>query len=119
MLESGHGEGLEERKQHTMSDSPRDHLRSFGPPFQIIIFMLQRRRRTRVALVVVRDEADDFGNKADRSGGLRFKAKPLQCEFKDPCVLRSGLDGRKKIRGKRKGIYGCKLRVGERRDAGQ
>jgi hypothetical protein len=106
MLESGHGEGLEERKQHTMSDSPRDHLRSFGPPFQIIILMLQRRRRTRVALVVIRDEADDFGNKADRSGGPGLKANPLQCEFKDPCALCSGQAGRKKIRGKRKGVYG-------------
>lgn len=94
-----------ERKQHTMSDSPRDHLRSLRPPFQIMIFVMQR-RRTRIALVIVRDEADDFGNKADRSGGPGLKVKALQCEFKDPCALRSGQVGRKKIRGKRKGMYG-------------
>jgi hypothetical protein len=40
------------------------------------------RRRTRGALIVVRDEADDFGDKIEGSGGGGLKIKPLQSEFK-------------------------------------
>jgi hypothetical protein len=38
------------------------------------------KKRARGALAVVRDEADDFGNKAEGSGGGGLKIEPLRSE---------------------------------------
>jgi hypothetical protein len=45
------------------------------------------RRGTRSGLVVFRDEADDFGDKAEGTGGEGLKNKPLQSESKHQCPI--------------------------------
>jgi hypothetical protein len=66
------------------------HLGVFGtssdPFVPVLIFVLER-RSTRGTLVIVRDEADDFGNEAGRSGGGGLKIKFLQSEFKHSCPV--------------------------------
>jgi hypothetical protein len=81
------------------------------------IFVLER-KRTRGVIVVLRDGADDVGNKDKGSGGGGLKIKALPSE---PAPVASGEGGRKKngLGEKSKGGYGWVDKIARKKNETQ
>jgi hypothetical protein len=85
-------ERQKEAKERDQTQGDLGVLETTDPFVPAPIFVMEK-RSTRGAFVVLRDGADDFGNKPEGSGGGGSKIRPQQSESNHP--VRSGQGGGK------------------------